>query len=235
VVFSATARGKELAPRLAARLGRGLATEALELRVEDGRPVAVRPVYAGKARMTVSFPDSPALISVRPNVFVPEERPGEGRVESLDVAPGGGRETVGPVESSSGGELDVAEAGIVVSGGRGMGDPDNWHLLEDLRDALGSQAALGASRAVVDAGWRPHAEQVGQTGKVVSPQLYFAIGISGAIQHLAGMRTSGTIVAVNKDPEAPIFDVADYGIVGDLFEVLPQLTERIRQARDEAS
>jgi len=234
IVFAASARGRDLAPRLAARIGRALASDVTELRVEDGRPVAVRPQYAGKALATVGFRGEPALVTVRPNVFLPEERAGRGELERIEVAPEPSRHRVSAVESGGGERLDVAEASIVVSGGRGMQDPENWHLLEELVEAVGNGAALGASRAVVDAGWRPHSEQVGQTGKVVSPNLYFAIGISGAIQHLAGMRTSQVIVAVNKDPEAPIFDVADYGIVGDLFEVVPRLTEEIRELRASA-
>ena len=233
ILFPASARGKDLAPRVAARLGRGLATEITDLEVEDGEPVVTRPTYADKAYARVGFPESPALMSIRPNVFIPEESQGRGEHEELEVDADPVRTRVSPVETSEEGKLDVAEASQVVSGGRGMQGPENWNLLEDLVDALGPGTALGASRAVVDAGWRPHAEQVGQTGKVVSPNLYVAVGISGAIQHLAGMRTSKVIVAINKDPEAPIFDVADYGIVGDLFEVVPELTEEIRKIRED--
>ncbi|MDX1566633.1 MAG: electron transfer flavoprotein subunit alpha/FixB family protein [Longimicrobiales bacterium] len=233
VVFPATGQGKDLAPRVAALLDVPLSTEATDVDVEGDELVVVRPIYAGKAYARTTLDATPAVFSVRPNVFQPVEREGAGQVETFtpDLDPGSWGIRVRGFEAAAG-ELDVAEASIVVSGGRGLGDPENWHLLEDLRDALGDGAALGASRAVVDAGWRPHAEQVGQTGKTVAPRLYFAIGISGAIQHLAGMRTAGTIVAVNKDPEAPIFDVADYGIVGDLFEVVPRLTEEIRALKD---
>lgn len=231
VLFPATALGKDLAARAAARLERPLASEVVEIEVEDGRPVVLRPQYAGKALARVAVDATPALVSLRPNVFLAEESEAAGERVALDVDPEPARETFGPVESGDREKLDVAEASVVVSGGRGMGGPENWGLLEELVDAVGDGAALGASRAVVDAGWRPHEEQVGQTGKVVTPNLYFAIGISGAIQHLAGMRTSQVIVAVNKDPEAPIFEVADYGIVGDLFEIVPRLTEEIRALR----
>jgi len=189
----------------------------------------VRPVYSGKAFATVEIDATPALASIRPNVFPAVERPAAGRVTTFapEVDPSSWRLRVVERKRAAEGAVDVAEASVIISGGRGMKDPSHWHLLEKLRDALGPGVALGASRAVVDAGWRPHGEQVGQTGKTVAPKLYFAVGISGAVQHLAGMRTAKTIVAINRDADAPIFAVADYGIVGDLFEILPRLTEEI--------
>lgn len=234
VVFAATAQGKDLAPRVAALLDVPLASDVTDFRVEDGVIVAVRPVFSGKAFASLTFSASPAMLSIRPNVFQAEESAAGGGVEAFNpegLDPSAWTVRVGEFQPSGGGSKDVAEASMVVTGGRGMKGPENWGLLEELRDALGEDAALGASRAVIDAGWRPHAEQVGQTGKTVAPKLYFALGISGAIQHLAGMRTSQTIVAVNKDRDAPIFQVADYGIVGDLFEVLPRITEEVRKLK----
>jgi electron transfer flavoprotein alpha subunit len=235
VVFAATGQGKDLAPRVAADLDVPLAGDVTGLAVEEGRVVMTRPVYSGKAFTRVTVDASPVVVSIRPNVFQPVEHGAAGAVEELavDVDPAGWPTKVKTFEATGGDVPDVAEASVIVAGGRGMKDPEHWGLLEELRAALGDQAGLGASRAVVDAGWRPHGEQVGQTGKTVAPKLYFAIGISGAIQHLAGMRTAGTIVAVNRDADAPIFKVADYGIVGDLFEVVPRLTEEVRRVRAE--
>ena len=232
VVFPASSMGKDLAPRVAARLGVGYAAECTELAVENGAVIAVRPRYAGKVFARESFTATPAVLSIRANVFRVEEGSGTAEVVPLDVSLEGADfgAVVREIRAGAAAKLDVGEAPVVVSGGRGMRDPENFRLLEELAAALGN-AAVGASRAVVDAGWRPHGEQVGQTGKTVSPQLYFAIGISGAIQHLAGMRTAKYIVAINKDPEAPIFKIADYGIVGDLFEVVPRLTEEVRKLR----
>jgi len=229
VVFPATALGKDLAPRVAARLNVDCATECTALEVENGALVATRPRFAGKVFARQRLEGSPAIVSVRANVFMPKPTDRTAEVETIEVHAGEGRSIVREVKAASGEKIDVSEASIVVSGGRGLREPDNFKLLEELAGALDG-AAVGASRAVVDAGWRPHGEQVGQTGKTVAPTLYFAIGISGAIQHLAGMRTSKTIVAINKDPDAPIFQVADYGIVGDLFEIVPRLTEELKNS-----
>ena len=229
VVFAASATGKDLAPRVAARLGRPLAQDVTDIGVEGGGVWVTRPVYAGKALLKLKIVGSPALLSLRPNVFTPVERPRAGVQETAAVGGTGGRVVVKQIKAAEAGALDVAEAPIVVSGGRGLKEPANFKVLEELAAAFAGRAAVGASRAVVDAGWRPHADQVGQTGKTVSPTLYVAVGISGAIQHLAGMRTSKVIVAINKDKDAPIFKVADYGIVGDLFEVVPKLTEEIKK------
>lgn len=233
IVFPGTVVGRDLAPRVAARLGVGYAAECVGLEVEGDTLVAVRPRYAGKVLARERFTGGAAVLSVRGNAFPVEV--GEGSAEVVQVqVPAGAREgdgvVVKEVRAGAAARLDVAEAPVVVSGGRGLREPENFRLLEELAEALGN-AAVGASRAVVDAGWRPHAEQVGQTGKTVAPQLYFAIGISGAIQHLAGMRTAGYIVAINKDRDAPIFRAADAGLVGDLFEIVPRLTEEIRKLR----
>ena len=228
-LVSATALGKDLAPRVAARLACPFVSDVTDVKY-DGAIIVTRPVYAGKANITLKISATPCVISVRSNAVTPKANAKAGSVESVAVSGGEPRARTVEIKHPERAAIDVAEASIVVSGGRGLKGPENFKLIEDLASAL--NAAVGASRAVVDAGWRPHAEQVGQTGKTVSPNLYFAIGISGAIQHLAGMRTAKTIVAINKDPDAPIFKVADYGIVGDLFEVLPKLTEEIRKARE---
>ncbi len=231
VLLGATALGKDLGPRIAARLGCPLAADVTALEYDTGIVVS-RPVYSGKAvyRLRVTAPT--CVITLRPNNFMPVEATRAGTVEpaALPVAGNRAARTV-QVKEPERAALDVAEASIVVSGGRGLKDPEQFKLLEELAAAFGGSTAVGASRAVVDAGWRPHAEQVGQTGKTVSPNLYVAVGISGAIQHLAGMRTSKVIVAINKDKDAPIFKVADYGIVGDLFEVVPRLTAEVRKIR----
>jgi electron transfer flavoprotein alpha subunit len=228
VVFAATATGRDLAPRVAAKLGTGLAGDVTDVTVDGGAIVVTRPVYAGKAQLKIRITGTPAVLSLRPNVFTPDAASAGIKPETLPV-PDAGRVTVRAIKPAPAGTLDVAEAQIIISGGRGLKEPANFKVLEELALAFGGRAAVGASRAVVDAGWRGHGEQVGQTGKTVSPGLYIAVGISGAIQHLAGMRTSKVIVAINKDKDAPIFKVADYGIVGDLFEIVPRLTEEIRK------
>lgn len=231
VLFSATSVGKDLAPRVAAKLSVGLATDCIAVDVVDGKLEAERPVYAGKAFTTVSFNSSPQLASLRPNIFTPKEsNPGaSAEVEKLDFDSGEIKTVFREFKKSGGEKVEISEADVIVAGGRGLKGPENYHLVEDLADALG--AAVGSSRAVVDAGWRPHAEQVGQTGKTVSPNLYVAVGISGAIQHLAGMSSSKVIVAINKDKDAPIFTKADYGIIGDAFEIVPKLTEEIKNLK----
>lgn len=233
VIFPATTLGKDLAPRVAAKLDVPMVSDVTAIDASGATLVVTRPVYSGKAFATLEVDASPAVVSIRPNVFQAASRAAAGTVETFAPAvdPAAFRVRVLERKAAADGQVDVAEASVVVAGGRGMKDPSNWNLLEGLRDALGSDVALGASRAVVDAGWRPHGEQVGQTGKTVAPKLYFAVGISGAIQHLAGMRTAKTIVAINRDADAPIFGVADYGIVGDLFDVLPRLTSEIAALR----
>jgi electron transfer flavoprotein alpha subunit len=232
IVFAATATGRDLAPRVAARAGVGLATDVTEFAIDGGKVVVTRPVYAGKVLQKVRLDATPAIVSIRPNTVQPTESVKAGTAAAANVPGFSIRARVTGVKAPATAALDVAEAPVVVSGGRGLKEPEQFKLLEELAGAFGN-AAVGASRAVVDAGWREHGAQVGQTGKTVSPNLYIAVGISGAIQHLAGMRTAKTIVAINRDKDAPIFKVADYGIVGDLFEIVPRLTTEVRKLKSE--
>ncbi len=235
VLFSATAMGKDLAPRLAASLGVSLATDCIQLKVNSGKLEVVRPIYAGRVLATFSFKSSPVMASLRPNVFpLIDPLDTQGELVRKDVALAEEKVMDQVVErlKTEGTALDVTEAEIVVSGGRGMKGPENFDLLRELTSIL-PHAAVGASRSAVDAGWIDHQHQVGQTGKTVSPNIYFAFGISGAIQHLAGMSSSKVIVAVNKDPEAPIFKVADFGVIGDLFQILPLLKEELKKLLSE--
>ncbi|MDI9612652.1 MAG: electron transfer flavoprotein subunit alpha/FixB family protein [Acidobacteriota bacterium] len=233
VLSSASAMGRDLLPRVAAKLGVGLAQDCIEIHADGGRLECVRPIYAGKAYARVRLPLSPGMATLRPNVFSLGD-PDSGRsAEAIDFAPeltaGQFRAVVREVKASAGQKVELTEANIIVSGGRGMKGPENFPLIEQLAGVLGG--AVGASRSAVDSGWIDQQHQVGQTGKTVSPTCYIACGISGAIQHLAGMSSSKYVVAINKDPEAPIFSVADYGIVGDLFAVVPALTEEIRKLK----
>jgi electron transfer flavoprotein alpha subunit len=225
-----TSRQRELLARVAARLGVGLAADCVGLKMEGDRLIATRPVYAGKLLSKMAWAKSPWVATLRPNVFRPAEAQA-GRtatVERPTVTPSAAQmKLVERREEVSTGLPELTEAEIVISGGRGMKGPENYVILEEMGAVIG--AAVGASRAAVDAGWRPHRFQIGQTGRTISPKLYMGFGVSGAIQHLAGMRTSKIIVAVNKDPEAPIFKIADYGIVADLFEVVPQLTQEFKK------
>jgi electron transfer flavoprotein alpha subunit len=224
VLIPFTATGKDLAPRLSARLGAGLASDCVAFTVRDAKLEARRPTYAGKAYATVTWKSEPQIATLRPNVFAvgtPDlSRKAEKVGAAVDAA---ARARVVKTEATAVSKLELTEAQVIVSGGRGLKGPEHFHLVEELAGAFGG--AVGASRAVVDAGWVGHQYQVGQTGKTVSPSVYIALGISGAIQHLAGMSSSKFIVAINKDPDAPIFKIASYGILGDVFEIVPKLTE----------
>jgi electron transfer flavoprotein alpha subunit len=229
ILLPATSTGKDLAPRLAIHLNTAVATECTELEIRDGDLVATRPAYAGKVLLKIKMKGNPKVATLRPNVFtakeiVPARSPS---IESLSFEKPTTRMTVKEFVSHGAKKQDLTEAGVIVSGGRGMGGPENYKILEELANVMGG--VVGASRASVDAGWRPHSDQVGQTGRTVSPTLYIACGISGAIQHRVGMINSKVIVAINKDPEAPIFGFADYGIVGDVFEVVPALTQEMKK------
>lgn len=229
VIISATAAGKDFAPRVAVKLDAGLAADVTALKIENGEIIATRPVYAGKALTEIKITSPIKIFTIRPNVFPAASVNGAAAtVEVVDV-PLADSDFASAVTATSqaSGKLDVAEADIIVTGGRGLKGPENFKMLEELASTVG--AAVGASRAVVDAGWRPHEDQVGQTGKTVSPSLYVAVAVSGAIQHLAGMSSSKYIVAINKDKDAPIFQSADYGIVADAFEIVPAMTQEIKK------
>jgi electron transfer flavoprotein alpha subunit len=233
ILLSATSTGKDLAPRIAAALDVGYAAACTGIDLEEGVLTATRPVYAGKIVQHVRLATPACVVSICPKSFDVDASHGNSpAVETVDVSWTGeiSAERAEPVEAAGGAKVDLTEADRIVSGGRGMGGPEKWGILEEVAEQL--VAALGASRAVVDAGWRPHSEQVGQTGKTVAPGLYVACGISGAMQHLAGMNRSKVIVAINKDPEAPIFGVADYGIIGDVHEVLLCLADELRKLGD---
>ena len=224
---AATSVGKDVIPRAAARLGAGYAADVTGLALAGGKLTCKRPVYAGKAFASTEFQSPVQAATTRPNVFAVATSPKAGAVEALPAPAGGFMAVVKEILAKGGGKPDLTEAEVIVAGGRGLKEGANFKILEDLADALGG--VVGASRAAVDAGWGlPHSMQVGQTGKVVNPTLYIACGISGAIQHVAGMSGSKVIVAINKDPEAPIFKLATYGIVGDLFEVVPELTKAVK-------
>ena len=228
LIFSNTSLGKDLAPKTAIRLEAGCLMDCVSLHNTNGEVIAIRPIYGGKAMMEAKIKSRVKIFTIRPNVFKAEIKAYNFQTEvEIKEVSGLNHKTKVIALKKSEDKLDVAEADIIVSGGRGLKGPENFKLIEELAEVLGG--AVGASRAVVDAGWRNHSEQVGQTGKTVSPKLYIACGISGAIQHLAGMSSSRYIVAINKDKDAPIFNIADYGIAGDLFEIIPALTEEIKK------
>jgi electron transfer flavoprotein alpha subunit len=230
LLIGSTAMGKDLGPKVAAKLECACISDAVGLKYEGGWEVR-RPIFAGKCFSDVTPKSAMAVVGIRPNAFILEEKAGPATGETFDAGTSGidPKAVVKNIESGDGGKIELTEAEIIVSGGRGIKGPENFELIEKLADSLG--AAAGASRAIVDAGWVDYSNQVGQTGKTVGPNLYIACGISGAIQHLAGMSSSKCIVAINKDANAPIFKVADYGIVGDLFDIIPTLTDEIGKIR----
>jgi electron transfer flavoprotein alpha subunit len=228
VLVGATTQGKDLAAALSARLGAPLATDCISLRFENQRLTITRPIYGGKILADVVIESSPGIITLRPNAFTSALASGAGEIEFWPVVLEKPRTSCLARQMEAAGRIELTEADVVVSGGRGMGGND-FSVLETLASEMGG--AVGASRSAVDEGWRPVSDQVGQTGKVVSPNVYIACGISGAIQHFAGMQTSKVIVAINKDPEAPIFAKADFGIVGNLFEIVPAITEEVKKLK----
>jgi electron transfer flavoprotein alpha subunit len=231
IMLGFSAQGRDLGPRVAAKLDVPIASDVTEISASGDTLTVKHPGYANKVILTLAITGSPVVMSVRPSAFTATENAKAARTENVAAVPSTGPTiTVVEVKEGAKGRPDLGDAPIIISGGRGLKAAENFKLVEDLADAFGN-AAVGATRAVTDDGWRPHADQIGQTGRQVSPQLYVAVGISGAIQHLAGMRTSRTIVAINKDKEAPIFKVADYGIVGDALEVVPALTAAVKEAR----
>jgi electron transfer flavoprotein alpha subunit len=230
--FISSAQGRDLAPRVAAKCQLPIAADVTEFSVGADAVAVKHPGYTGKVIQSFTLRAATAILSLRPGAVLPKENAKAGTVEQITPAidPASARVVVTATVRSEGAKLDLGEAPVIISGGRGLKESGNFKLVEDLAAAFGN-AAVGATRAVTDEGWRPHSDQIGQTGRLVSPQLYVACGISGAIQHLAGMRTSKTIVAINRDKEAPIFKVADYGIVGDVLEILPVLTAAVKEAK----
>ena len=233
-IMGSSALGRDLAPRVAARAAVPLASDVIALQLHGDTLMVQHPVNTGKVVSTLAIEGSPVIVTVRPGTYALVETAGAGRVETLAPAgdPSGSRVRVTEMVIGNSAKLDLGEAPVIISGGRGLKAAANFALIEELADAFGN-AAVGATRAVTDDGWRPHSDQIGQTGRWVSPDLYIAVGISGAIQHLAGMRTARTIVAINKDKDAPIFKIADYGVVGDALEIVPALTNAVREARKE--
>jgi electron transfer flavoprotein alpha subunit len=232
ILIGFSAQGRDIGPRIAAKLDVPIVTDIVEVSVAGDATIVKHPAYANKVIVTLEINAPLAVLSIRPSAFAPKVAARTARTETMAPAsdPSASKVVVKEVIEGGKGKLDLGEAPVIIAGGRGLKAPENFKLAEDLAAAFGN-AAVGATRAVTDEGWRPHSDQIGQTGRQVSPQLYVAVGISGAIQHLAGMRSSKTIVAINKDKDAPIFKVADYGIVGDVLEVLPVLTQAVREAK----